>query len=408
MLNLRYLLFIIVFLSGCQKNGRESSNKTTQDAHVILISIDGFRHDYAQKYNAKNILEIAQAGVSAEALVPSFPSLTFPNHYTIVTGKYPANHGILANSFYSRGKDKFYKLGDRETVEDGNWYGGEPIWVVAENNGITSASYFWVGSEADIRGKRPSYYYLYSSKVTPKQKVDKLKEWLDLPDEKRPRFITIYFSEVDHEGHEHGPDSDQVKHAVEEIDIAIGEIFELVKKSQHQVNLVITSDHGMIEVDVENPVFVEDYTNFTNFKISRSSTLLMFYSEDTLALVNAYNEIRGNEQGRFSIYKKNEIPDRYNFTNDDRVGDLVLMSEAPYIFGSRNQKRYNVGVHGYDPANTPEMNTIFYAWGPAFKARKKIPEFENIHIYPALLKILGIQNTEPIDGDIKVLKDALK
>jgi predicted AlkP superfamily pyrophosphatase or phosphodiesterase len=400
------LILIVFFCAGFQTLDKDEAKPASQ--HLILVSIDGFRHDYARKYNAKNILKLAEMGVQAEYMIPSFPSLTFPNHYTIVTGKYPANHGILGNSFYDRDKGTTYKIGKKEIVGDGSWYGGEPIWVLAEKNNIKSASYFWVGSEAEIKGHRPSYFYIYDGKTTHKAKLDQLQEWLAMSEDKRPRFITLYFPEVDHEGHHHGPDSDEVKAAVEEIDHTIGQIMQLMKNSGLAVNIIVTSDHGMIAVDTENPVIVEDYSNLEAFNFANSSTILMLYNDNQEAVEKAYKELKQSNDSRFAVFRKNEVPDRLNFKNEQRVGDLVLISEAPYVFSRPGWTEPNAGAHGFDHETTPEMNAIFYAWGPAFKTGMKIKPFENIHIYPVMLQILGIENTEPIDGKKAVLKKILR
>src|SRR6266849_2956773 len=165
-----------------------------QDKHyVVLVSLDGFRYDYPTKYGAKNLLAMAARGASApDGMIPSYPSVTFPNHYSIVTGLYPEHHGIVANTFYDPARKERYSYADPKTNGDGSWYGGTPLWVLAEQQGMRSASFFWPGSEAEIQGKRPSYYLHYDDKFPDEKRVEQVLAWLHLPPEQRPHFITLY------------------------------------------------------------------------------------------------------------------------------------------------------------------------------------------------------------------------
>ena len=194
-----------------------------QKHYVILVSLDGFRYDYAEKYRAENIRALGAAGAAArEGMIPAYPSLTFPNHYTLATGLYPEHHGIVANNFYDAQRKQTYRLGDPATVTDGSWYGGTPIWVLAEQQGMRAACFFWPGSEAEIQGTRPSYYMKYDDKVPDDARVQQVLAWLRLPAERRPHLITVYFADVDHAGHEYGPESEEVRTAVQVVDREIG------------------------------------------------------------------------------------------------------------------------------------------------------------------------------------------
>ena len=191
--------------------------------YVILVSLDGFRYDYAKRYHAEHLLALGAEGASApEGMLPSYPSITFPNHYTIVTGLYPEHHGIVANSFYDPARKETYNYHDRQSVGDGTWYGGTPLWVLAEQQGMRSASFFWVGSEADIQGVRPTYYLKFDASFPNQKRVEQVLAWLHLPPEQRPHMITLYFSDTDTAGHRYGPDSPQVAEAVHELDGEIG------------------------------------------------------------------------------------------------------------------------------------------------------------------------------------------
>src|ERR1700760_211553 len=199
-------------------------NRPEQSAkhYVVLVSIDGFRYDYAKLYGAPHLNTIAKEGASApDGMIPSYPSVTFPNHYTLVTGLYPEHHGIVAMSFYDEQRKERYAYNDPKTNSDGSWYGGTPLWVLAEQQGMRSACLFWPGSEAEIQGKRPSYYLRFNDKFDDEKRVDQVVAWLKLPPELRPHFITLYYSNVDHAGHNYGPDSEEVRAAVYHVDAMV-------------------------------------------------------------------------------------------------------------------------------------------------------------------------------------------
>src|SRR5271156_2881881 len=229
-------------------------NTAAQQAkpYVILVSLDGFRYDYTTKYSAPNIVALGARGAGApDGMIPSYPSVTFPNHYTLVTGLYPEHHGIVANAFYDPARKQIYSYRDPAAEVDGTWYGGTPLWVLAEQQGMRSACFFWPGSEADIQGVRPTYYMKYDQKYPDDKRVDQVLAWLKLPAEQRPHFITLYMSDVDGAGHSHGPDSAEVAEAVAKVDKEIGRLAAGVAELKLPVDLVVLADHGMTKVDGE-------------------------------------------------------------------------------------------------------------------------------------------------------------
>lgn len=384
----------------------ENQAQTLEKPYVIMVSMDGFRYDYAEKYEAKNILRLASEGVSAESMIPSFPSSTFPNHYTLATGLYPQNHGLVYNTFYDKTRGEMYKISDREKVEDGSWYGGTPLWVLAVKQGMASASYFWVGSEAAIQGIRPVYYFAYDSSGPNRQRVDQVIEWLKLPEQNRPHFITLYFSDVDSKGHSYGPEAPETKAAVQALDEEIGNLDRRVSELGLPVNIILVSDHGMYPVDTENPVFPEDEVNISDFTIAKGSAIWMLYSNDTSRVKETYLQLKAVEKDRYHTYLRKEVPAHLHYNQNPLIGDLVLIANPPNILTSQNFHN-NPGQHGYDPTTTPEVGAIFYAKGPAFRKGLKIPPFENVNVYPLVAKILGLEITDSIDGDLSVLDSVL-
>lgn len=387
--------------------GRKNSATQQSKPYVIMISIDGFRYDYAEKYNAQQLLRLSGAGVRATAMQPSFPSLTFPNHYTLATGLYPAHHGLVDNVFYDRKRDAIYKVHDRETVEDGTWYNGIPLWVLAEKQQMISASYFWVGSESAIQNIRPTYYFRYQEKTGIDQRIGQVINWLRLPEDQRPHLITFYFPEVDHIGHSWGPDSDSVRNAVQFVDAAIGKMVTEVAKLNLPVNFIVVSDHGMLQADTTNTITLPDVPALQPLKSIPGNEKVMLYGKTDEEIKASYDYLK-QHQHHYTAYLKKETPERWHYGQEDiynRIGDIILLAEAGYTFA--NGKMVHPGHHGYDN-NLTNMNAIFMAWGPAFKAHTRIATFENVHVYPLVARILGLDITQPIDGRLEVLEPVLQ
>ena len=388
-----------------------NSSDQLKKPYLILISLDGFRYDYAERYGAKNLLAF---DAKAESMVSSFPTKTFPNHYTIVTGLYPGHHGLVSNGFYDRDLETVYSIRNRTVVEDGRFYGGVPIWVLAANQKMVSASMFWVGSEARIQGETPTYYFKYNGDIAHQDRVNKVVQWLQLPPESRPHFISLYFSIIDDIGHNFGPNSPEIAKAVKDIDEVIGDLVAKMERLDLPVNIIVVSDHGMLEVDVENPIYNEDL--FPDDMNITTSFPLMVYSDDSLRIDSLYKALKV-DTSKYSVYRKGHFPDRYHYDqNSERIGDLILQPRPPYNFGRRVVPfgrravltKPGSSTHGYDPAECPEMGAIFYAKGPAFKSLE-IKAFENIHVYPLMAEILGLEyDKRSIDGDLRVLEPILK
>ena len=229
------------------------------EQYVILVSFDGFRYDYIERVDTPNFDYIEKGGVKAKSLKPIFPSFTFPNHYSIATGCYVDKHKIIGNEFNTSLGQYSYK--NRDTVQDARWYGAEPIWVTAEKNGIITATYFWVGSEAKIGGYYPTYYKYYEFGIDPIVKVNQVIDWLKLPIKQRPKLIYLYFNEPDHAGHEYGTNSEEVNKQIKISDDVLGYLLESIKKLNiyDKINIVIVSDHGMVDVSDDKVINIDDF-----------------------------------------------------------------------------------------------------------------------------------------------------
>jgi hypothetical protein len=403
----------------------EAQNSLSVQAspYVILVSIDGYRYDYNQKYQPPNLSQLAKDGVTADALLPVYPSKTFPNHYSIATGLYTSHHGIVSNEFYAPKRDAVYSLPDRKAVTDGSWYGGLPLWVAVEKQGGIAASYFWVGSEAEIAGYRPNFYFLYNQATSDDARVAQVLEWLKLSPEKRPHFISMYFSGVDSAGHESGPDSEQTREAVLKVDAAIGKLRAGLQNSKLPVNIIVVSDHGMEAIDL-NKTIVLDETAALEAKLSKFIALgrgpqMLLYLDKSVGtnaserrrIVHetklALEQLAKKRGGVFRVRAQSELKELH-YEGNDRVGDLVIEPDAPWSVGLKKQTPFVAGGnHGWNPQKTKNMGGIFYASGPAFKEHYQVHSFENINVYPLVLDILGMKPLTPIDGDLAVTKEVL-
>jgi predicted AlkP superfamily pyrophosphatase or phosphodiesterase len=402
-------------------------NSAAQQAkhYVILVSLDGFRYDYARMYGAHNLLAMGERGASApDGMIPAYPSITFPNHYTIVTGLYPEHHGIVGNVFYDPVRKQVYSYRDAGTVGDGKWYGGTPLWVLAEEQGMRAACFFWPGSEADIQGVRPSYYMKYDSKFPNEKRVKQVLQWLQLPAAQRPHFITLYFSDVDSAGHAHGPDSPEVAGAVHEVDKEVGGLEAGIARLKLPVDVIVLADHGMIKVKGD---WIDLDQYFDRALLEKSEETFMYAkSEEDAAKI--YNSLRGKSD-KFRVYRSGQVPESLHFDGNPREGDPVVVPTGPYLLrvsapppapenaaGNAAMSGHGnappVGMHGYDPANMPEMKAIFYAAGPDIREDVKVAPFEDVNVYPLIAHILGLDiahlKTGGIDGKFAVLRGVLR
>ncbi len=424
MKNLLFILSIFVFSFYFSQNksidtaqvvipNRINSAFAKEKPYLILISADGFRYDYTKKYNAKNLLKLSKQGVSAKAMLPSFPSITFPNHWSLITGLYPSHHGLVDNFFYDYSRKEFYAMSKQEKAEDGSWYGGTPLWSLAEKQGVVSASLHWVGSASEAGGTRPTYYYHYHEKFTPEEKISKIINWLKLPEEVRPHFISLYFPEVDAAGHHYGPESEETKNSVKLVDAAIGNLVKKVNEiGLKNVNFIFVSDHGMIKVDQENPLSIpEVLLDKERFDIYNSQTLLRVVVKNPNETKAVYHQLKISKTDDYQVILTKRFPKKLHYgTKDDkyhRIGQILLVPIAPKIFLEKG-KSTSVGKHGYNPRKTPEMKAVFYAWGDVFKNNLEINEFSNVNVYPLIEEILGLKITEPIDGKASILQKTLK
>lgn len=389
--------------------GRVNTKQSESKPYLILISADGFRYDYADKYDAVNLKQLRASGVQAVSMKPSYPSVTFPNHYTVATGLYPSHHGLVYNQFYDRNRKQSYNMADRKAVEDGTWYGGVPLWVLAEEQGMITASYHFVGTEAPIKNTLPTYWYRFSNNTGIDFRIRKLVEWLELPADKRPHLITFYFSEVDHAGHIYGPEAKETRDAVLYVDSAIGKMVQRVKETGLPVNFIFLADHGMAPVDTTSRINIGTMIDTSRFYMRGGGTSLHLYAKNKKDIMPTYLALKKQAKD-FRVFLRGQTPAHWHYSIKDdyfnRIGDIFIVPVYPKILTSWTGM-ISPGAHGFDP-EMKKMHATFYAWGPNFKKGLTINTFENINVYPMVCKLLGLTYTHKIDGKLEVLKGILK
>lgn len=380
---------------------------------VILVSIDGFRPDYLEKYQPPTLNKLAREGTRAKFMTPSFPTKTFPNHYAIATGLYPENNGIVENNIYDF--DTIFRMNIKKEVQNSRWWLGEPIWVTAEKQGQHAAAMFFPGSEAEIEGVRPTFWKPYEHALPHEPRVDQILEWLDLPREKRPTFYTLYFDDVDTQGHRHSPDSEETKNAVLKVDKAIARLMDGLKarKIDRKANIIIVSDHGMAALDQRNAVVLDDYVdlNFAERILWTGEIVQIFPKEGRLKEMT--DALKNVEHGW--CLPKAEIPARLHYSKGSRVAPIVCSADEGWMYTSRDhyervKKRDDfgkiTGAHGYDN-KYESMHAVFIGHGKAFRKHNVVEGFPNVDVYELMCKILRLKPA-PNDGNFERVKKMLR
>jgi alkaline phosphatase D len=374
-----------------------------QKPYVIMISFDGFRWDYPEKAGLKTFDSLATVGVKAAFLKPAFPSVTFPNHYTMATGLYPDHHGIVANNFYDPVLGKRYSIGNRKAVEDSSFYGGEPIWVTAEKQGIRTASFFWVGSEAPVKGIQPSFWKKYQEKTSFSDRVDTVLTWLSLPENQRPHLILFYYHEPDASGHNLGPESEEIKPVLQDLDRKLSGFIQKLKTLSYfpEINLIVTADHGMQTTPEDKAILLTDYLDPGLFdRIEGSSPVLLFKAKSG-KMDEAYQALL--KTPHVQVWKSAMVPEKFHYGKNPRRLDFVMLADSAWTLIRDSGYPKSKGAHGYDPDNM-NMRAIFYAAGPAFKQGYRSEGFNDIDLYQLISRILGFRPAE-VDGTIPIFRN---
>ncbi len=391
-----------------------SSTFAQSQPYVLLVSFDGFRWDYLNRGLTPNLNRLAQNGVKALSLKPVFPSKTFPNHISIITGMYAENHGIIANHFENPFTGEVYKVArNSKSVLESKWYLGEAFWTTARRNGIVTASYFWPGSELEIEYRRPNYFQHYEHNRPYKTRIDGVMDWLQLPYKKRPHFITLYFHETDSYGHGYGPNSPEVNNAIKLLDSLTGYLTTRLQEigMRDSVNIIFVSDHGMTGISPGKTINIENILKGFQYKMGGEKPFVMIEPENEKDLDLIYNVLKKHEN-HYTVYKKKDLPEYFHYSKHPFISSIIVIADLGWSLVNnkwleRFKRNKSKGNHGY-PNYEMDMHGIFIANGPAFKKSLRTGTIQNIDIYPLLCKIFNIEPRSNIDGKLERIGFILK
>jgi len=370
---------------------------------LILVSLDGWRWDYLQRLKAPHLKALAARGVLAQGLIPSFPSKTYPNHFTIVTGLYPEHHGIVANNMVDAAISSETFTMTASISKDPRWWGGEPMWATAISQGLRASSMFWPGSDVAIRGVRPTDWVPYDDHKRNGDRVKQVLAWLARPEAERPSFVTLYFSDVDNAGHSYGPGARQTLAAAEGLDAYIGRLVAGLEKLGvlEQTTLIVVADHGMSQQAVDRKIFIDDYLDLKTVDVSDWSPVLQLRPKNSAGVDEVYRALHGKHPS-LDVYRRDDVPKELHYSSHPRIAPVIAIAAEGWQITTR--QRFNNfpdhragGDHGYDP-RVLAMHGLFVAAGPMLKQGLVVPRFENVHIYELMCRILGLRPAKN-DGD---------
>ncbi len=374
---------------------------------VLVIAVDGFRSDFAQRENATHILALQKQGASVQGLIPAFPSTTFPNFHSMATGLYPARHGIVAMMFFDRQKNRGFSY--TSTASEGEWYGGDPIWLLAEAQGVHAATFFWPGTDAEIGGKRPTYWKKYDGRVPHEERIAQVEQWLRMEGPLKPGLVIVYFSDVDSAGHRTGPDSPDTKAAIAMVDASVGALVQRARAIQPNLNIVLLSDHGQIAV--ESNIDLTPRANFAGCRAANEAPMTMLYCDDP---ERVRTELLKNAP-EINVWRASEVPAHLHYQGNPRIGDLILTPKTPsiiYVVPPGDPAAKPVpdlkGMHGYDPEKYPQMRGMLTGIGPAFRRGALIPPAQTVDVYALLCRLLGLKPPPGLDADFSRVRALLQ
>ena len=388
------LITFAITINSCCGEGQQKRNLT------IVVSLDAFRWDYPTIYNTPWLDSIAANGVAA-TMVPSYPSSTFPNHFTLATGLVPDHHGIVNSQFWAPEKGELFSKGDSATRYNPYYFGGEPIWVTAKKQGVKSASIYWVGSDVAIQGLYPDYYLRWDNepRLTYPQRVEEALRIAKLPESERPSLLMVYFDEPDWTTHHYGPVAEESEAVIEQLDSLMGILYRGLKELDYGVNLIVTSDHGMTEISDEKFISIEQTVNpdWVERIVSTNPTSIFCKEGCRDSLFNQLSKVK-----HISVWRKEEVPAHLNYGTSNHLGDIIVAPDLGWQFATT--PRGLNGAHGYD-INEPDMQIIFRACGPDFKRGYTLPHsFSNVDLYSILAELLKIEPAKT-DGSLEKVQE---
>ncbi|MFC3713861.1 alkaline phosphatase family protein [Sphingoaurantiacus capsulatus] len=416
---MRFLTLILaaLTLTACTATSDRSASAIpfeTREPVTVLVSIDGFRPDYLDRGITPNLSRLAAGGVRG-AMRPSFPSKTFPNHWTLVTGLRPDRHGIVANRFEAEGRTDVFTMASDDPFW---WNAAVPIWVDAEKAGVRTATMFWPGSIVAIGGTRAAAwpykidggtraqdFVQYYEEVGTTQRVATLIDWLRRPATTRPRFLTTYFEAVDTIGHENGPDHPETNKAIAEVDAAIGLLVSELAALGQPANLVIVADHGMAAVSRDRAVALDTILTAGDYRVIETGPYAGIVA--TPGKEAAVEAALLKPHPHMACWRKAEIPARLHYGRNPRVPPYLCLAEVGWQVVDKTGTAFGGGAHGYDGA-APDMAALFLGHGPAFAPGTTLPAFDNPDVHALLRRLLGLPPATGTDGSDAVFVPVLR
>jgi predicted AlkP superfamily pyrophosphatase or phosphodiesterase len=396
---------------GTGSGGRNTPQQASKP-YLVLVSLDGFRWDYPERFKPQTIQKMMRHGFRAERMIPVFPTLTFPNHYSIATGLYPEHHGLVANYFRAPGLHAWYELRLRDTVEDGRFYGGEPIWVSAERQGMVTAAYFFVGTEAAIQGIRPTHWRSFTKSVSGEERVDQVLAWLNEPEITRPHFVTLYFEDVDDHSHWSGVGSHAAREAIQTVDRHLNRLLTGIRTLPYgdQVNVLVVSDHGQSSYRIDSePLVLEEHIDLSGIRvIGKGSYAFLNLAQADPQRISRMQQNLESAWHHGRVLTPAQAPASWNIGSNPRWPDLMVLPDPGYaVVSSRDQiDTLNPGAHGWPP-EFPDMHGVLFGLGPAFRKGARTGPVRAVDIYPMMLQVLGLKAPASIDGDSNALRSVL-
>ena len=407
-----FACLLTLWLIGCaNRPAGLSTTAASSSSRVILVSIDGLPASMLGDGTVPTLDRLAAEGVHAAWMTPSYPTLTFPNHYTLVTGLRPDRHGIVHNNMFDTSLGRF--ISKDSSADDGRWWGGEPIWATLQKQGGIAATMFWPGSGAEIAGQRPRYSRAFDKTVSPAARVDQVLAWLDLPHRQRPRLVTLYFDQYDIAAHESSTDAPAARAALREIDAALARLQDGLRARglEDDTDLIVVSDHGMADVPREHLRLIEDAlddrVDASAYEIVWWGTFIGLAPKP--GQTEAVERASVGQQDHYRCWRKSELPPAWHYGSHPRIPAIVCQSDIGWRVQGRSNARWPQqirGEHGFAPED-PAMRAVFAARGPSFRSGVSLPPFDNVNVYPLLAHLLDVRPA-PNDGDLSATAAALR
>nr|XP_046262008.1 glycerophosphocholine cholinephosphodiesterase ENPP6 isoform X2 [Scatophagus argus] len=325
---------------------------------LLVFLIDGFRYDYMDDlHTLPGFRELVNNGVKVDYMTPDFPSLSYPNYYSLMTGRHCDVHQMTGNYMWDNASKKEFLIGTNPDSRLPLWWNGsEPLWVTLQKLGKKVFMYYWPGCEVEILGVRPSFCEKYVYNPSEKNLTDSIVNALNVLSSGKAGMAAIYYEKIDVEGHHFGPDSHQVRTAVLQLDLAMQTLHSKIREKNmvNQLNILLFSDHGMTKIQwMEKVIELDKYINISDIvKMMDRGPVVSLWPKD-----NKYQENK---------------------------------ARLPYWKNDSGETSWQNGWHGYDNEFL-DMRGFFLATGPDFKQNVRAAPIRAVDVYNVMCWVLGVE-----------------